>query len=258
MNEAVALVAQSVANSSAERLVDEMRRQARCAAAAGRDAARKGSRAVVVPRQARLHHRDQRADRGERKLKADAEDRLGLQRDDRQHGEREIAHGERAAVEDHRAEHDQRHDQRALGADARAGRDVVEERADHRDAGRPFLDRIAQRERRRQREQAPRDDEEDAGDQRHLHAGNGDDVEDAGLADEVLGVVGEEVALARHHRRGDRAFVAADDGVDAQREPIARLVDRREEALPPRARRAAAAARVIAPSVEPTAPTPSK
>ena len=214
------------------RLVDEMDEER---AAPRRAPARRQER--VAPRFAarlpRLHHRHQRRDRGERELEADAEDRLGLQRDDRQNAEREIAHRQRAAVEHDRAEHDQRHDQRALGADARAGGEVVGEGAEHRRAGRPFLDRISERQGRRQRQQAARDEEEDAGDQRHLHAGNGDDVEDSGLADEVLGVVGEEVALARHHRRGDRAFVAADDRIDPQRQAIARVVDRRAEALAP-------------------------
>ncbi len=205
-------------------------------AAPGRANARRQERigALLDAREPRLHHRDERADRGEGELEADAEDRLRLQRDDRQHGEGEIAHGQRAPVEDDGAEHDQRHDQRALGADARAGGEVVAKRAEHRDAGRPFLDGVAQGQRRRQRQQPPRDDEEDAGDQRHLHAGDGDDVEDAGLADEVLGVVGEEIALARDHRRGDGALVAADDRVDAQGEAVARLIDRREKALAPR------------------------
>ena len=213
MNEAVALVAQAVATSSAARLVRRGRRRAPRGGGRPRLRQERIGVASPMPREPRLHHRDQRRDGGERELEADAEDRLGLDRDDREHREREIAHGQRAPVEDDRAEHDQRHDQRALGADARAGRDVVEERADHRDARRPFLDRIVERQRRRQRQQAARDDEEDAGDQRHLHAGNRDDVEDAGLADEVLGVVGEEVALARHHGGGDRALVAADDRV---------------------------------------------
>ena len=185
-----------------------------------------GVRPLFRAREARLHHGDQRTHRREGKLEADAEDRLGLQRDDRQGREGEVAHGERATVENDGAEHDQRHDQRALGADARAGREIVESRADHRGDRRPFLDRIVQRERRREREQAARNEEENAGDQRHLHAGDGDDMEDAGLADEVLGVVGEEVALARHHRRRDGALVAADDRVDAQGEAIARLIDR--------------------------------
>ncbi len=58
-------------------------------------------------------------------------------------------------------------------------------------------------------------------------------MEDAGFADEVPGIVGEEVALARHHRRCDRALVAADDRVHPEREAIARLIDGRAEALAP-------------------------
>ena len=59
-------------------------------------------------------------------------------------------------------------------------------------------------------------------------------MENAGLADEVLGVVREEIALARDHRRGDRALVAADDRVDAHSEAVARPIDRSEKALGPR------------------------
>jgi hypothetical protein len=40
----------------------------------------------------------------------------------------------------------------------------------------PILDRIAKRERRRQRQQPPGDDKEDSRHQGHLDAGNGDDV----------------------------------------------------------------------------------
>ena len=67
----------------------------------------------------------------------------------------------------------------------------------------------------------------------HLHAGYCDDMEYSGLADEVLGIVGEEVALPRHHGRGDRALVAADDRVDPLGEAIARLIDPSVEALAP-------------------------
>ncbi len=124
MNEAVALVAQRVASSRPSGLLDQMRHQR---AAPRRLAAlrHEGIGPDLGLGEPRLHHRDQRADRGERELEADADHRLRLERDDREHGKREIAHRQRAPVEDHRAEHDQRHDQRALGADARAGRDVV-------------------------------------------------------------------------------------------------------------------------------------
>ena len=230
MNEAVAEVAQAVARMKRERPVEEMGDEAP-ALRAFAPLRHEWIGIDVMGREPRLHHRDQRRDSGERKLEADAENRLRLDRDDGKHREGEIAHGQRAPVHDHRAEHDQRHDERPLGADARAGRDIVEERAGHGDQSRPFLDRIAERKRRRQRQQPARHDEENPRHQRHLHAGNGDDVEDAGLADEVLGVVGEEVALARHHRRRDRAFVAADDRIDPEREAVARLVDRSMEAL---------------------------
>ena len=58
-------------------------------------------------------------------------------------------------------------------------------------------------------------------------------MEDAGLSDEVPGVVGEKVALSRHHGGRDCAFVAADDRIDPERQAIARLIDRGVEALAP-------------------------
>jgi hypothetical protein len=83
------------------------------------------------------------------------------------------------------------------------------------------------------------------------------DVEDACLANEVLGVVGEEVALSRHHSRGDCAFVAADDRVDPERQSVAGLIDSGVKALAP-GRVARRGRRWIGPNVEPTAPTPAK
>ena len=224
MNEAVAPVAQAVATRRPNGL---WKRSTKSAARRGPAPLRhKGIGVALETGEPRLHHRNQGRHRGERELKADAENRLRFDRDDGQDREGEVAHSERPPVHDHRAEHDQRHHERALGANARAGGDIVKQRARHRDAGRPFLDRVFERERRRQREQAARYDEEDSGDERHLHAGYCDDVEYSGLADEVLGVVGEEVALSRHHGRGDRALVAADDRVDPLGEAIARLIDR--------------------------------
>ena len=81
---------------------------------------------ALEAREPRLHHRDQRRHRGEGKLEAHPEDRLRLDGDDGEDREGEVAHGQRPPVHDHRAEQDQRHDERPLGADARAGGDVVE------------------------------------------------------------------------------------------------------------------------------------
>ena len=173
---------------------------------------------------------DQRRNRREGQLKARAERRLRLDGDDKEYGERQITHGERRAVEQHGGKHEQRHRQRALRSDARARGDVVENGADHGERRRPFLDRIIERQRARKRQQPPKADEEHAGDQRHLQAGNSDDVEDAGAADEVFGGVGQEIALARHHRRGDRAGVALQRMIDAQRQRIAQPVDSGEKA----------------------------
>ncbi len=58
-------------------------------------------------------------------------------------------------------------------------------------------------------------------------------MKDPRLADEVLGVGGKKVAFAGHHRRRDRALVAADDRIDPQGEAVARLVDASVEPLPP-------------------------
>ncbi len=64
----------------------------------------------VQGRDPRLHDRDQRGDSGERELEADAENGLGLDGDDGENREGEIAHGQRAPVHDHGAEHDQGHE----------------------------------------------------------------------------------------------------------------------------------------------------
>ena len=144
--------------------------------------------------------------------------------------ERQVAHGQGVAVEQHGGEQDQRHRQCALGADARAGHHVVADGRHHRRGRRPFLDGVAQGERAVQRQQAPQADEKDAGDERHLHAGDGDDVENAGLADRILCGLGDEVALAGHHGGGDGAGIATDDGVDAARQCVAGAVDCHAEA----------------------------
>ena len=255
MNEAVAPVAQAVAARSASGFAEESASSPRSG-----DAPRcgtNGSGSLSSPASRASITATSAATAANESWKADAENGLRLDRDDGEDREGEIAHGQRPPVQDHRAEHDQRHDEGALGANARTGRDVVEERGRHRDHGRPFLDRIFQRQRRRQREQAPGDDEKNAGDQRHLHAGNRDDVEDAGLANEVLGVVGEKVAFARDHRGGDRALIAADDGVHPERQPVARLVDGGAKRWLQVASLGGGKRR-IGPSVEPTAPTPAK
>ena len=215
-------------NEERQGLVQEIQEEARRRGAALRQI---GVRVAPHCREPRLHHRNQRRDRGEGELEADAENRLRLDGDDGEDRESEVAHGQRPPVDDDRSEHDQGHDERAFRADPRAGGHVVEERARHGDGGGPFLDRVVQGKRRRQSEQTPGHEEKDSGDQRHLNAGDRDDVEDAGLADEVLGVVGEEVALARHHGGGDRALVAADDPVDPDGEAVAGVVDRGAEAL---------------------------
>ena len=49
-----------------------------------------------------------------------------------------------------------------------------------------------------------------------------------GLADHFPGVVGQKIALAGHHRRGDRAGLAADDLIDPQRQRIAAAVERHQ------------------------------
>ena len=232
MKEAVASVAQKVASSAAAGPSVAAREKAETNFFQG--LARPILRPRLLARRklsvgARLIDGDERGDRGERKLEARAEQRLGLEEDHEEGREGEIAHRHRRPVEENRDQHDDRHDQRALRADARARREVVENGAEDRERRRPFLDRVIERERAREREDAPQPDEEDAGDEAHLNAGDRDDVKNPGLADELLGVVGKEVALAAHHRRGDRAGVALQPLIDARGERIAEAVDSREE-----------------------------
>ena len=55
-------------------------------------------------------------------------------------------------------------------------------------------------------------------------------MEDAGLSNEVSGVIGKKVALSGHHRGRDCALVAANDRVDPERQTVARLIDGSVEA----------------------------
>ena len=178
--------------------------------------------------QTRLHHRDERRHGGEGKLETHPEHRLRLPGHDGEHGEGQVAHGQSAPVEDDGAEHDQRHDQRAFGPDARPGAKIVGAGAQHRDDGRELLDRNPQRQNRDQSQQTTRDDEENPGDQRHLHAGDGDDMENAGFADQVFCVLREKIALAGDHGRADGALVAANRRTHPQSQTVADSVHRRE------------------------------
>ena len=181
-------------------------------------------------REPRLEGGHEARDGGERQLETRAQDRFRLEQDDKKRREGEVAHAHRLTVEQHRAQHDQRHEQRAFGADARARAKVVGDRPGHRQRRRPFLDGIMQRQGPRHRQQAAQSPIENPGHQRHLHAGDGDDVEDAGLADDIARGVVEKIALARHHRGADRARGAADHALDAPRQRVAHAVDASEKA----------------------------
>src|ERR1700733_3181212 len=126
MNEAVAEVAKAVATRSASGF--STRWAPKNAELAGAPPlGPQGAGTTAQAREPRLHDRDQRGDGGERELEADAEKSLGLDGDDRENREGEIAHGQRPPVHDHGAEYDQGHDQRPLGADPRAGRNIVKD-----------------------------------------------------------------------------------------------------------------------------------
>ncbi len=171
---------------------------------------------------------DQRCDGAKRHLEARTEQRVRLaqQHDDRRQSE--IAHAERRPVDQGRAEDDQRHDQRAHGGNFGAGEEAIGRRAGHgRDRG-DLLDRPAQGERPRQRQERAHQPEDGAGCEHHMQPGYRDDVVNAGGAQVVIGRLGDQPALAGDQRRRHRARLPAAGLGDAFGQGVAGLVDRRQ------------------------------
>src|SRR5690349_16481706 len=82
---------------------------------------------------------DQRGRRGERHLETRSDDLMRGGHHDGKRGKREIAHADRGPVEQHRYQHDRKHDEAPLGGDTRAGYQEVEGDRRERDGGCVFL-----------------------------------------------------------------------------------------------------------------------
>ena len=103
----------------------------------------------------------------------------------------------------------------------------VREGADGPRDGRPFADVIAERDRRDEREHEARREEHGAGHDRHVQAGDGQDVNEAGVAIGGIRCLRDAAALARYERDGDRALLAGEDGRDALGDRLAEPIEGR-------------------------------
>jgi hypothetical protein len=88
----------------------------------------------------------------------------------------------------------------------------IERRGDQRDGRRVFLHRPTRGEDREKRKAAAYGDEDGAGDQRHVEAGNRQDVREARLAQVLVDRFGDAGAHARDQRRGDFGLGAVENG----------------------------------------------
>jgi hypothetical protein len=131
------------------------------------------------PRQPLLITGNQRQRRGERHLKARMNDRLGR---DEEHAERrhhERPQRERLAINHYADEDNGDHDEGTLRRHFGAREKQIERRSAQSRKRRPFLDRMPAGERPHQRERRAQYEEDDAGHQRHVIAGDRQDVADA-------------------------------------------------------------------------------
>jgi hypothetical protein len=111
---------------------------------------------------------DEGKGRSKRHLEARMDDRFRHQQHHRERRDRDGAHGERCAVDHDSHQHHRDHDEGALGRDFGAGQREIEGRGQERDRRRQFLDRVAQRKARNQRETGAHEKDHDARDQRHV------------------------------------------------------------------------------------------
>ncbi len=179
----------------------------------------------------RFMHRHQCRNRGKGQLKSSSQQSFRLQQNDAQSREGEVAHGQGFAVQQHRAKHDQGHDQRPLGADPRATEQRVGERPDHGKAGRPFSDRPLQGQRGAQAEQASHQPKQQAGHQTHLDAGDGHKMKNSGFADQLAQALIEHATLARDHGNGNGAALTWHGGQNIVGDTVAQPVERHGKAL---------------------------
>jgi hypothetical protein len=136
-----------------------------------------------------------------------------------------VRQGQHRPVEHDADQNDRDHNKRALRCDLGAGQHQIKRSHDQGAEGRPFLDRHAVGEAGDQRQQRAQNEEHDAGDHRHVIAGDRKNVADAGDEHGVVEVRRDRVALAGDQGRRDRPDVARQHGADASVDRIADALD---------------------------------
>ena len=147
------------------------------------------------------------------------------------HGcDRERAKRNGAAVDHDRDQHHGRHEERALRRDFRARQQQIERRRNEGCRSRPFLDGVANRERRKQRQQRPHREEHDAGDDCHMIARDRQHMAEAGDEHRIVHRRRDRVAPPGQQRGGDRALVAFQRGPDPRIDRIPQALHERRVA----------------------------
>ena len=152
-------------------------------------------------------------------------DRFRLQQQYAKCEDRERAERQRRPVHHHPDQHDRDHDEGALGRDFRARQQQIEGGCDERGRGGPFLDRMAAGDRRDQRQAGANEKEHDARHHRHVIARDRQHMRETRDVHRVVDRRRNRIALAGDQRRGDRTFIAGDDGADALVDRLANAVD---------------------------------
>ena len=153
--------------------------------------------------------------RQEGHLEAGRQDRLRLEDEDRQGRERDVAHAEGGPVEDHGQRHDGEHEEGALRRHVSPGDQQVGEGDEERARRRPLLDRMAQRQRGKERQQRADEPEGRAADKAHVEPRDRQDVVESGGAKVLVDPLGDVGPLAIHQRRRDARLERRKRGRDS-------------------------------------------
>jgi hypothetical protein len=155
---------------------------------------------------------------------------MGRNQDDDDCRTSEIAHGQRASVEQHGHQHDGQHDERAHGSNHHAGYQQVGENRKKCGKGCIFPDRMAGGKIRECGEQSAHQSHDRTRHQRHMQAGYGDDVIDACLAHRLVYFFGNACPHTDDQRCRDFAFWPADAVPDAPGNRLPPPLDRSTDA----------------------------
>ena len=138
-------------------------------------------------------------------------------------GECADPHRDPQPVDDDRPKDEAVHDKGALGRDRGARDQQVTGQHDERDAGGDFLDRVAQRDRRDQRQSAAHGEKHKGADEPQMQPGNRQQVRQTGIAEGLLDLFLYRAAFAGDQRRSDTAGRARKNGRDPPRHLGAQL-----------------------------------